>query len=158
MEVRDLNADEQAACRAKGAQKVDKLLSDNKDKTAEEIYGLLHDLFQQAADKWDHTGEHFVRTSDGQLHFSPADGETLNRDEEEVVLLLKGRSCCEETMRASLRTMDELQGYGDKRLSQVNGTSVIFNRCVERLAAGPQKVREMPSNITLPPDRIPTYK
>lgn len=158
MIIRELTSDELAACRIKATQKVDKLLSDNPDKTGEEKFKLLHSMFELAADKWDHTGEHFVRTHAGQLDFSPKDDLHIARPAEEVVLLLKGKACFEETMKATLREMNELQGYGEKRLSKVNGTSMIFNACVERLAEGPKTVQKIPSNIVLPQAMAAVYK
>ena len=149
MRVREITSDEQAAWRAKGAQKVQDLL--NTDKTEDEKFAGLKKLFDCAVYAVDHCGEHFVGND-----FLPKNDVHVERTEDEIRSLMLERVKAEQVMVDVVHAMKEMN------LSQVNGTSVIFRNCARIAGVDVADHNFVPvdisSNITLPETLIAAYK
>ncbi len=149
-----LSDDELAACRAKGAQKVEQLLSVLQDQPEKEKFDRLHVLFEAVALRWDHCGENFAPIKEGVFEFRSKDDQHVDRSVEELALLLKGKVCSEAVLETTLQVMGSLE------VTRYNGELKTFNECAKRLADGPKSspVEPFPSNIVLPETLAAAYK
>jgi hypothetical protein len=153
MKVRELTAVEQSACRAKGTQKVSQLLSDLGVNSKEDLenlsegnFGALHEKFNAVMKNYDScrvnfTGENYTPKDVGNVQHV---GQ-VQRDERELVILKVG--CLE----AEVKAHGILSAMSAATLSRVNGTSLIFRQCAERLGVevAPDGVTFIASDIVL---------
>jgi hypothetical protein len=137
MKVRDLTTDEQAACRAKAAQKVEQLLGPLKDLPEDELYDGLHRAFLSVAHIQNRCSEHFKGND-----FAPDNDTHINRDEEEILDLVRTNLKAVHVMQGIVREMSKLD------LAKVNGTSLIFRACADKAGLDPDELTGQPKELT----------